>query len=199
MNVVARLVSLPLEIWYSADPLPRGSAEAIVILSGTVHSAKPNRPYPLAAQDTYERLQHGVWLFKNWKALPILVCGGRRDETEPYSQAMKRILESDGIPPDLIWIEDRSRSTYENAIYGAQILRGHGVSSVALITEANSMPRAAAAFRKTGLLVIPTPIRFTEFHGDLSDVLPSWQAIALNGEALHEYVGLAWYRLRGWI
>jgi uncharacterized SAM-binding protein YcdF (DUF218 family) len=198
-HIVAWLVCRPLEIWYPHDPVPANSAEAIVILSGTVHHPTPNRPYTVPAQDTYERLQHGIWLFNHWKRLPILVCGGALDKYEPYSVAMRRVLESEGIPPDSIWVENRSRSTHENAVYGADILHEHGVTRIVLVVEANSMPRAAAAFRKAGVTVIPAAIRFTELHRDLNDVLPNWQAIALNGEALHEYVGIVWYRLRGWI
>jgi uncharacterized SAM-binding protein YcdF (DUF218 family) len=99
----------------------------------------------------------------------------------------------------LIWTEDRSRSTHENAVYGSEVLHKHGVSRAALIVEASSMPRAAASFRKAGITVVPAPIRFTRLHLELSDVVPDWQAIALNGETLHELIGLFWYRLRGWI
>jgi uncharacterized SAM-binding protein YcdF (DUF218 family) len=199
MNSVAWVISRPLEMGYVHDPALSGSAEAIVIPSGTVHEPTPNRPYTLAAEDTYERLEHGVWLYKHWKPLPILVCGGVLTKGEPYAATMERILESEGVPSDLIWIEDRSRSTHENAEFSAKILRDRGVSSIALVVEANSMPRAAASFLKSGITVIPAPIRFTELGYDLSDVFPNWRAIALNNEALHEYLGLIWYRIRGWI
>jgi uncharacterized SAM-binding protein YcdF (DUF218 family) len=199
MNAVAWTVALPLEIWYENAPVPRQSAEAIVVLSGAVHSPTPDRPYTFAAQDTYERLQHGLWLYKNWIPLPILVCGGAFEEDQPYSATMRRVLESEGVPSKLIWIEARSRSTHENAMYGSEILREHGVSRIALVVEASGMPRAAASFRKAGMIVVPAPIRFTQLDGSLMDVYPNWRAIALNGETLHEVVGLAWYRLRGWI
>ncbi len=77
--------ALSLESWYEDNPLPNEPAEAIVILAGTVRLATPGQPYTFAAPDTYERLQHGVWLFKNWKPLPILVCGGAFDEKELFS------------------------------------------------------------------------------------------------------------------
>jgi len=198
MNVVAWGVSLPLEIWYSPDPVLTEPADAIVILAGTVYGPSPNRPYRLAADDTYQRLEHGVWLFKNWRSLPILVCGGG-DKDAPFAVTMKRILQSEGVPPDLIWVEDRSKSTHENAEYSSQILREHGISRIALIVEANSMLRAAASFRKAGITVVPAPIRFTKLDFELNDIFPNWRAIALNDAALHEYLGLVWYRLRGWI
>jgi len=199
MNAVAWTLALPLEIWYERGPIPRQSAEAIVVLSGAVHAPMPDRPYSFAAQDTYQRLQYGLWLHKNWMPLPILVCGGALDENQPYSAIMKHVLESEGVPSELIWIEDRSRSTHENALHGSKILRERGVSHVVLVVEASSMPRAAASFRKAGITVVPAPIRFTTLDRSLRDVFPNWRAIALNGETVHEILGLGWYRLRGWI
>jgi uncharacterized SAM-binding protein YcdF (DUF218 family) len=199
MNAAAWIISLPLEIWYDDSPVPRGTAQAIVILSGTVYPPTGERPYPLAAQNTYERVQHGVWLFQHWKSLPILVCGGTLEGGEAYAAAMKRILESEGIPSEMIWTETHSRSTHENALYGSQVLRAHGATRVALVVEANSMPRAARSFQKQGITVIPAPIRFTNIERNLTDVFPNWRAIALNSEAIHEFGGLVWYRFRGWI
>jgi len=199
MNVSAWVAALPLEAWYDQGPIPREPAEAIVVLAGTVYKPTPNRPYRIASHDTYERLQHAIWLFKNWKQVPLLVCGGTFDDY-PSAYTMKRILESEaGIPSGMIWTENRSKSTHENAVYGSQILREHGLSRIVLIVEASSMPRAAASFRKLGITVVPAPIRFTKLDLRLTDFLPSWQAIALNGETLHELVGLAWYRVHGWI
>jgi uncharacterized SAM-binding protein YcdF (DUF218 family) len=200
LNAVACLFALPLEIWYPEKPFPQESAEAIVILAGAAHQRTGDRPYTFPRDDTYERLQHGIWLFKHWKAVPILVCGGAFSESqEPYSTSMRRVLESEGIPADLIWVDDRSRSTHENAVYGGGILREHAVTRIALIVEASSMPRAAASFRKNGITVVPAPIRFNELDRTFKDVFPDWHALASNGETLHEYVGLAWYRMRGWI
>jgi len=112
---------------------------------------------------------------------------------------MRRILESEGIPPSMIWIEDRSGTTHENAVYGSEILRQHGISRIALVVDARSMARAAASFRKQGIDVVPAPFRFYNLDLSFEDVLPTWRAIQTNGETAHELVGLLWYWLRGWI
>src|SRR5262249_13732772 len=121
MNFVAWILSRPLEIWYEDGPTPKDSAEAIVILAGAVHPPSPNQPYTVAGQDTYRRLQHGIWLFKHWKSVPILVCGGTLDEDAPAAETMKVVLESQGVPSELVLIEDHSRSTHESAKYGSYI------------------------------------------------------------------------------
>jgi uncharacterized SAM-binding protein YcdF (DUF218 family) len=198
MNPAAWLLSRPLEMWYGENPIPGGRAEAIVVLAGAVDSPQPQRPYALAAHDTYERIQHAAWLFKKWKALPVLVCGGGQDP-ESYSQTTRHLLEAEGVPADSIWVDAHSRSTYENALDGSQILRQHGVSEIALVVDARSMPRAAASFRKQGIRVVPVPIRFYDLNPSFEDILPTWRAIQSNGETAHEIVGLLWFWVRGWI
>jgi uncharacterized SAM-binding protein YcdF (DUF218 family) len=198
LNVTAWLLARPLEIWYDQDPQPHANADAIVVLAGYVRSPSPNTPYAFAGKDTYLRLQRAIWLFKHWKPLPILACGGS-SEGDVYGKTMRHVLESEGVPPDLIWIESRSRSTRENALFGADILRMHGVSRIALVVEANSMARAAASFRKLGIDVVATPAAYTHLTHELNDLLPSWKAIEANGSTVHELVGLVWYKLRGWI
>jgi uncharacterized SAM-binding protein YcdF (DUF218 family) len=196
LNPLAWLFSQPLEIWYDQSPTPQAPAQAIVVLSGSVDPPRPNRPYALAAHDTYVRVQHAAWLFKHWNAVPVLACGGGPDD-EPYSKTMRHLLESGGVPADLIWTESQSQSTYENALYGAEILRRHGVSTIALVTDARSMPRAAASFRKQGLTVVPAPMRFHSLELRFEHILPTWKAIQSNGETVHELVGLLWYWVRG--
>lgn len=199
-NWVAWGMSLPLEGRFSGSPIPRESADAIVILAGSAEAPSASQPYATVGIDTYRRLRHGIWLFKHWKALPILVCGGMSDARQPsLAVSMQQFLEAEGIPRERIWVEDRSRSTRENALFGAEVLRAHGVSRVALVVEATGMPRAAAAFEKVGMHVVPAAIRFAALDGQLSDVVPGWRPMVRTGEVAHELLGLLWYRLRGWI
>lgn len=112
---------------------------------------------------------------------------------------MRQLLQEAGVPEAMIWTEQRSRSTYENAVYGAEILRQHGIGKIALVTEARSMLRAELCFRKQRITVVPAPCEFREFESPLDEFTPSWKAISSNEETLHETAGLAWYWLRGWI
>jgi uncharacterized SAM-binding protein YcdF (DUF218 family) len=112
---------------------------------------------------------------------------------------MRRLLVGEGVPPDSIWIEDRSHSTHENAVFSAQILRQHGAHRIALIVDARSMLRAAACFRHEGIDVIAAPSKFLYLSPIAEDWIPGWRALRGNELTLHEAVGLLWYRLRGWI
>jgi uncharacterized SAM-binding protein YcdF (DUF218 family) len=195
---VACLLNLLLESQYKPLSALPEDAQAIVIPAGNVYAPTPDRPYPSVGEDTYLRCQYAAWLYKCGLTRPVLACGGG-DHPEPYSITMRRLLISEGIPADRIWVETRSRSTHENAVYGAQILRSHGVTKIALVEEAFSMPRAAACFRKEGMTVLPTPFEFDRLLVTSHDLLPNSDAIQVNGETFHELGGLLWYRLHGWI
>jgi uncharacterized SAM-binding protein YcdF (DUF218 family) len=194
------LVSRPLEARYPVRPFQPAPAEAIVVLSDTVYRANYERPYPLADHATYERCVYAAWLYHNWKPLPVLACGGAGNDTDqPFSDVMRNILEQAGVPENMIWTEKRSRSTHENALYGSEILRRHNIERIALVVDAQSMFRAEACFRKEGMVVVPAPCAFREFGPLGQELIPSWGAIARNEGVLHEVLGLAWYRLHGWI
>src|SRR5947209_7607614 len=118
----------------------------------------------MSDHETYERCELAAWLHNNWHPLPVLACGGRgNDRKQPYAATMGQLLRRAAVPDDMIWTEERSRSTHENAAFGAQILRQRGVNTVVLIVDATSMPRAAACFRKEGINVVPAPSRFRGF------------------------------------
>ncbi len=196
------LFSRPLEIWYPIRPFPPAPADAIVVLSSGVDTPHFERPYAIPYQDTYGRCRFATWLYQHWKPLPVLACGGlgmghEGGRGSVFSASMREALLAYGVPDSSIWTEDRSRSTYENALYGSEILRRHGVTRIVLVVEAQSMVRAAACFRKQGIEVVPAPSDFRQL-GLLSDeLLLSWKAVRRNEITLHETLGLLWYWLRG--
>lgn len=195
------LLSRPLEARYPVRALPAEPAEAIVVLSSAVSPPRGERPYALPDKDTYQRCVFAAWLYQHWRALPVLACGGpgAKKTSQPVALTMRQLLLQTGVPETMIWLEERSRSTHENALLGAEILRKHGVSRIALVVEAQAMLRAEACFRHEGFVVVAAPCEFREFASPLEEYLPSWKAISRNEGTLHEALGLAWYRLRGWI
>jgi uncharacterized SAM-binding protein YcdF (DUF218 family) len=148
----------------------------------------------LLSADTAIRCAHAAWLYRNWRPLPVLASGGG-EKDQPFSVTMAKALHADGVPEASIWTEERSSNTHENAAYSAAILRAHGVKRIALVTEAYHMPRSERCFRKEGLEVVPAPCGFF----NVREVVPNWDPVRHNEFVLHELIGLAWYRVKGWI
>jgi uncharacterized SAM-binding protein YcdF (DUF218 family) len=99
----------------------------------------------------------------------------------------------------MIWLEEKSRSTHDNAVFSAAILRRHNVAKALLVVEAQSMRRAEACFRKAGIDVLPAPSARRRIGPFFRELTPTWRAINRNEITLHELLGLAWYWAHGWI
>jgi len=200
------LFSRLIEGQYPVRPFqPASQLQAIVVLGESVQPPLFEEPFPLAGSNTYRRCEYAAWIYRRYGPLPVLVSGGRVSQRDPtVSAVMRELLRRNGVPEGMIWTEDRSRSTHENAVYSTMILREHAVSRVALVVDANSMPRAAACFRKLRVDIMPAPCNFRTLNFQAllqwqDELLPSWRAVRRNEDTLHEILGLVWYRFRGWI
>lgn len=169
-------------------------AQAIVVLGADVQSADgatSDRLGPLSlerlifATDAYRRLH-----------LPLAVSGGRVGDSETSVAALMRAALEGYFGVPVTWTEDQSRTTYENALYTAQLLRDQNVESVILIAQARDLPRALWSFERAGLHAIPWPVPRTVLKLDeLDDFLPSSRALDESFQALHERIGSLYYRL----
>ncbi len=192
-----RPLAATLETWPPLDPrqLP-ADAGAIVVLAGGLRRSSTG--YDLKTT-TLERLRHGARLHRE-SGLPLLLTGGKVFGGEAPTEAglMQRVLEEE-FHLRARWLEQESRNTAENARFSAAILHREGIGKVVLVTHALHMPRALEQFRRAGLQVVPAPVAFVSTAPaapSLFDWLPSLHALNLFSAVLHEYLGLAWYRLR---
>jgi uncharacterized SAM-binding protein YcdF (DUF218 family) len=192
------MLSATLEARYPIRRYPAGPAEAIVVLSSGAFWAEDSLPEPLLSEGTYLRCRYAGWLYRNWRAVPVVVTGaGRRGSSA--AKLMKRDLEEEGIPSEKVWIEDKATSTYENAVFTASLLRERHIRTVAVVTEAYHMLRAERCFLKQGLTVTPAPCayRTERFQLDGMHLVPSAKTIEYNDDVLHEWIGIMWYRISG--
>jgi uncharacterized SAM-binding protein YcdF (DUF218 family) len=194
------LLSRPLEARYPVRPFQAvPSLQAIVVFASGISPSLFERPYPQPGFETVERCAYAAWLYRQIGPLPVLACGGLKSNRDPaFSVIMRGLLHQAGVPENMIWTEEESKSTYENGRFGATILRSHGIDRAALVVDARSMPRAAAVLEKHGIRVSPAPSRIRQWAG-FSELLPAWGAVRGNEDTLHETLGYAWYKLHGWI
>jgi uncharacterized SAM-binding protein YcdF (DUF218 family) len=187
-----------LEGGYPLPGKPAEPAQAIVVFGSGFDQRRRGHPVNVPSRQSYERCEYAAWLYKEWRNVPVLTCGGDR-RGESVAKLMADLIARAGVPKDAILMEERSTSTHENAAFAAEILRNAGIRTVALVVDSRSMPRAAACLRREGINVVPAPSTFTDPPLNAEDWLPDWKAIGRNEITLHEIVGLCWYKLRGWI
>ncbi len=194
----SRLLMKPLQERYVpvADPKLSG-AQAIVVLGGGRDILSPedaNRDRP--STETLMRLRHGARLHR-LTGLPLLVSGGNPDgQGESEAIVMARSLEED-FRVKTRWTEDGSDNTAQNASHSAVMLRAAGVQRILLVTDAIHMQRAEQIFLRAGLEVVPAPTAFRK-RGPLTPAsyIPKAEHLKDSHYALHEWIGLLWYRLR---
>jgi uncharacterized SAM-binding protein YcdF (DUF218 family) len=152
--------------------------------------------------DAAERLIAGALLAKAHPEALVLYSGGSADPLHP--EATEAPLAGDllgdlGVAPDRLRIEDKSRNTYENGLFSRQLVAPLPGQTWLLITSARHMPRAVGVFRRLNWPVIAYPVDFQSADGtDWVNVDLPLQRLRLLGQALHEWAGLVYYRLRGW-
>lgn len=172
---------------------------AIVVLAGGRNTNAREYGGETVSLPSLVRLRYAARLQRE-TGLPLLVSGGRvyGIETTSESALMKDVLEKE-LYASVRWLEERSRTTAENAAYSAELLRKENIPAIVLITEAAHMPRSVEAFEKQGITVHAAPTGHRSGRGEQVGILgwlPSSSALDKSRIALHELLGRAWYALR---
>lgn len=203
---VPDLVLGPLEQRYppvldlaAGTPGPAGpqAGKYIVVLSGG-HTSDPQLPVTSQLRpESLVRLLEGVRLYKAAPGRKLLLSGGGVYDPVPEAQVMARVAQIMGVDPRDIVLESASRDTEEQARLIKPMV---GREKFFLVTSASHLPRALAMFQKQGMSPEPAPAghlvhqspRMTPY-----DLFPASGGLYKVEIALHEYLGLAWARLRG--
>lgn len=171
-------------------------AQAIVVLGAGREQADPGWGSDQPSHIALERLRYASRLAKA-SGLPILASGGLH-YGEPPSEALlaAEALQRDFATPTR-WLEERSRTTWENALYSAEMLKAAGVERVVLVTSASHMPRSRWCFEEVGLQVIAAPMGFLGVPNGrpFGGWLPESKAVWQSGMLLNEAVGMLVYPL----
>ena len=173
------------------------AAQAIVVLGGGVYRDAPEYAADTVNGITLERLQYAAYLQRQ-TSLPILVSGGSPEGGTPEAKMMKQTLEQDFKVP-VRWTEERSLDTAQNARFSALILKAQGISKVLLVSHAWHLPRARIEFEKLGVIPILAPTRFgyvpdRRHSSPVFAYLPQARALLKSYYAIHEGIGILWYR-----
>ena len=175
--------------------------QAIVVLSGgRVPIAREYRNLDTVNSRSLERLRYASRLAKVHSLPVVLVGGSVHGERKSEASLMQQTLKTDfGVEASLL--EEKSKNTFENARFVNKILKEHSISKILLVTHAYHMPRAMWCFEDVGLEPIPAPTIFYKRNTsapELKDYIPGTNALYKTRLALHEHIGLLWYKFVGY-
>jgi uncharacterized SAM-binding protein YcdF (DUF218 family) len=201
MPVVVHLATWSLESQYPSAEERESEAEAIVVFAAGVYPPDGPRQQAEMDEDALYRCLHSAQVYTKRPRL-LLVSGGKVNADDPgfpCAAVMGDFLRQLGVKNSDLLLEERSRSTYENAVESAKLLKERGIHRVLLVVDAVDMPRAALCLRKQGIEVLPAPCHYraTSIEWSLFSFLPSPGAARGFQRVWHEWLGLLWYWCRG--
>lgn len=187
-----------LENGLTIPSAPQG--DVIIMLGGGLYPNTPDFSGTSAPGfGTMERMVTAARLHRRL-GLPIIVSGGRVDTSGvAIAPIVKRFLMDLGVAPDRIIIEDRSRDTYENALFSKERCEQFGFKHPLLVTTGFHMKRALFCFKSVGLNATPYPCGLTvwrEKQFQWKQLLPSANTLQATSAGIHEWLGRLFYLLR---
>lgn len=196
-NTLAGYLERPVPAAASCSELPPST---VVVLAGG-RDRKPRAVDDFSGLNaaSRRRMDRGI---RYWRADPsrlVVVSGGQSKEgAMPHADSLVHYARWMGVPEVALRAEDQSPTTWHNARRVAALAPPVG-PRIVLVTSALHMRRAAYAFDKAGFEVCPMPTDWSFIPFGLPGYLiPQTSALVKTEMALHELVGLAYYRWLNW-
>ena len=195
-------LAAPLEARFPEPPRDMAAPDGIIVLGGAANAElSAERNWPILTEAA-ERLTTPIALMRQYPEARLVFAGGSAALLGfPYSEAeaVKQFWRDVGLDEGRILYENRSRNSYENALFTRELVQPKPGERWLLITSAMHMPRAMGVFRKAGFSAIAFPVDYRA-HRDIARLeFPSaaTSGFALVDDAAHEWAGLLAYRLTG--
>ena len=191
------LLSLYAKAWQPAPVVvPGGVTYSCAIIPGGFASPdeKGNGYFNISS----DRFIQALRLFKTGKVSHLLVAGGNGKKNDASFReaawAKEQFMEM-GIPDSVIFIEDRSNNTKDNAVNSKAMLDSlHLSPPYLLVTSALHTRRAELLFQKAGLEAVPFPCNYMDGRGPISftDFIPNPETVSGWDLYLKEMMGCFW-------
>jgi uncharacterized SAM-binding protein YcdF (DUF218 family) len=196
------VVILPLENRFPRADLEGAPVTGIVILGGSEDASIAVARHVHALNEAAERLTEAVALSVRLPAARVVFSGGSGalfPDGTTEGAAVRDMLVSMGIASSRLTIEDRSRTTWENASFTRSLVAPQASERWILVTSAWHMPRAIGAFRRAGFPVEAWPVdyRTRGWQDAWSLLLSPLEGLRRLDLVAKEYEGLLAYRLSG--
>ena len=190
----------PLEDRFPRVSDPPARVDGIIVLGGALDPELTAAHGIPALNDGAERMTTFVALARRYPQAQLAFTGGNGlllHGTLSEADGARMLFEQLGLARPVTY-ENRSRTTWENAVFlRAQLAPRPGQIWV-LITSASHMPRAVGIFRSLGWPVLPWPVGYKTGASaaiEYQEAMP--RRLGELDLAAHEWLGLLANRLMG--
>jgi uncharacterized SAM-binding protein YcdF (DUF218 family) len=165
---IASYILVPLEERFPSFSDDGRPVAGIILLGGSVEASDSISRGSIVANESAERVLDTITLAHRYPTARILISGGGGTvfgDGAAEAPIIANYFKSIGIDPARILIDDRSRTTAENAAYSRELAKPQEGERWLLVTSAWHMPRAVGVFEKAGFPVTPYPVDFRTAGG----------------------------------
>jgi uncharacterized SAM-binding protein YcdF (DUF218 family) len=191
-------MAAPLEARFPAPSLPE-RVDGIIVLGGGVDALVSRAHGQTALNDAGDRIVEAAILARRHPEARLVLSGGEGTMVahgEQEAEFERALLIELGVPAERIVMENRSRNTYENAVFSREVVKPRPDEAWLLVTSAAHMPRAVGCFRHAAWQVVPYPVDFRTGASARADFALS-EHLGLIDFITKEWIGLVAYRLLG--
>ncbi|MDE2230391.1 MAG: YdcF family protein [Alphaproteobacteria bacterium] len=195
---IADLPLVPLEDRFPVLHTLPDKVDGIIVLGGAVDPGRTAEYGQIALNQSVARITEALRLARRYPTARIVLSGGVGGLLhEPITEAAAtaRLLIDLGVAQNRLAIEDRSRTTHENAVFSKQLVDPKPGEAWILVTSAYHMPRAFGCFRRIGWPVVPDPV---DFDATMGLHISLAGGLGTTSKAAHEWLGLVAYYMAGW-
>ncbi|PWK69824.1 YdcF family protein [Aminobacter sp. AP02] len=191
----------PLEERFQRPAMP-ATIDGIVVLGGGFEGAINLARGGYELNSGGDRMVETAILARRYPQARIVVSGGNGTLTldgEGDADTAPRLLEALGVARDRLILENRSRNTYENALFSKELVTPKPGETWLLVTSAFHMPRSIALFAKAGFEVTAWPVDYRTSGQEGVGLFTDNPADSLQNTmmAMREWIGLFAYWLSG--
>ncbi|ARP65770.1 hypothetical protein A9K65_022315 [Mesorhizobium sp. WSM1497] len=191
----------PLEERFQRPPLPE-KVDGIVVLGGGFEGAINLARGGYELNSSGDRMVETAILARRFPAAKVVVSGGTGAlflDGEGDAATAPRLLTALGVAADRMILENKSRNTYENAVFTKELVTPKPGETWLLVTSAFHMPRAKALFDKAGFATVPWPVDYRTSGREGVGLFRDNPADSLQATtmAIREWIGLFAYWLSG--
>ncbi|RUZ97478.1 YdcF family protein, partial [Mesorhizobium sp. M7A.F.Ca.US.001.02.1.1] len=191
----------PLEERFARPPLPE-KVDGIVVLGGGFEGAINLARGGYELNSSGDRMVETAILARRFPTAKVVVSGGTGAlflDGEGDAATAPRLLTALGVAADRMILENKSRNTYENAVFTKELVTPKPGETWLLVTSAFHMPRAKALFDKAGFATVPWPVDYRTSGREGVGLFRDNPADSLQATtmAIREWIGLFAYWLSG--
>lgn len=162
-----------MRIWHRETPV---QSDVAIVLGAAVWNGRPSPALRERLDVAFDLYQAGL--------VPAIICtGGFGAEERSEAAVCAAYLQSRGVDPGALVIEDQSATTWQNLVNARALMRERQMESVVIVTHGFHLKRALLQARDLGMRATGAPVQIRPLN--------------LTYLTLREIAGITYYLLGG--